>query len=321
MVSAALAFKPSLATQTSSSSSSNGVWLLAFNLFSTLVTINLNKWVFDTYAFAFPAALSNAHYLVTWLGVAAIRTCDISLVPPLPTSQPWRERNFLVMALLVGTVTPLNNLSLQLNSTAFYQVAKTAVTPFAVGIEYYLDRKLPSRKRALCLLAVCFAVLAMASSKANDNDTDDQRLKGFLAVSMWIPLAAGYKVQFGRLRTRTFGPNCSTLSIMYAILPIALAVQSCLIPVVDPPGLFEYEWSIPRAAAVLTSSVAAFLVNYSGFLVVGHLGALAHILLGQCKAAGTILLAAILHGERYSLYEVAAASAAMAAIALYSLAR
>lgn len=317
MVSAALPLKPSMMMTTPSSS--NGVWLLAFNLFSTLATINLNKWVFDTYAFSFPAALSNAHYLVTWLGVAAIRACDTSLVPPLPTSQPWRERNFLVMALLVGTVTPLNNLSLQLNSTAFYQVAKTAVTPFAVGIEYYLDRKLPSRKRALCLLAVCFAVLAMASSKAND--TDDQRLKGFLAVSVWIPLAAGYKVQFGRLRTRTFGPNTSTLSIMYAILPIALAVQSCLIPVVDPPGLFHYKWSVRRAAAIFASSLAAFLVNYSGFLVVGHLGAIAHILLGQCKAAGTILLAAVLHGERYSLHEIASASAAMMAIGAYSVSR
>mmetsp|Transcript_4632 Transcript_4632/g.18863 ORF Transcript_4632/g.18863 Transcript_4632/m.18863 type:complete len:165 (+) Transcript_4632:798-1292(+) len=147
------------------------------------------------------------------------------------------------------------------------------------------------------------------------------RAKGLLSIAAWIPLAAGYKVEFGRVR-RLFG-NCGTLTLMHHLFPYALAVQLLLVPLVDPPGLWTYRWTPTRVAAILASGVAAFLVNYSGFLVVGHpgLGALAHQLLGQFKAAGTVVIAAVVFAERYSVQELLAAAGAMLGIFAYSYCR
>ena len=194
-----------------------------------------------------------------------------------------------------------------------------------------------------------------------------------------VPLAAGYKVQFGRLR-RKLG-NAPTLALMHALFPYgrgadipqrrvaatpwlrrgysaesgrddaagasmifrgdgsrrhhgrdvgtrtdrrrryALVVQTLLSPLVDPPGLLEYEWTPSAAVAVAASGIGAFFVNFSGFLVVGHLGAIAHVLLGQAKSAMTLLVAAVVFGTSYSVSEIVCATGAMSAIVMYSVLR
>ena len=58
---------------------------------------------------------------------------------------------------------------------------------------------------------------------------------------------------------------------MYALFPYAIGVQFALTPFVDPPGALQYAWTARSLALVLASGLGAFLVNYSGFLVVGHL--------------------------------------------------
>ena len=139
---------------------------------------------------------------------------------------------------------------------------------------------------------------------------------GLICVAIWVPLAAAYKVQFGRLR-RKLG-KCSTLALMHALFPYALLVQTILSPLVDPPGLFEYSWTATSVFAVAASGLGAFLVNYSGFLVVGHLGAISHVLLGQAKSAMTLLVAALLFGTSYTARELVCASGAMASIVAYA---
>ena len=290
--------------------------LLVFNLVSTLLVINLNKYVFRQITFGYPAVLSNVHFLISWLGVSLVRRFNPSSSPPLP--QNWievlREREFLVMCVLMGLVTPLNNQALKWNSTGFYQVAKTAVTPVVVLIEYLRDGTLPSPRRLLCLVAVCLCVVAMSRAGAVAFSKE-----GLTAVLLWIPLAAGYKVHFGRLRTKVFGPNASTLTLMSHLFPYAIIIQTLMIPFVDPPGFRDFVWTPKKATFIALSGVAAFLVNWSGFLVIGHLGGIAHILLGNAKAAGTTLIAAILFGERYSPQELLAALGALVAVAAYSL--
>mmetsp|Transcript_1863 Transcript_1863/g.2860 ORF Transcript_1863/g.2860 Transcript_1863/m.2860 type:complete len:110 (+) Transcript_1863:795-1124(+) len=66
------------------------------------------------------------------------------------------------------------------------------------------------------------------------------------------------------------------------------------------------------------SSVAAFLVNFSGFLVMGNIGALAHVLLGQCKMALIMVGAYILFHDRYSLQQLLGAAGAVVAIVVYT---
>jgi len=291
--------------------------ILAFNFFSTVALINLNKYVFSRAQFGFPAALSNLHYAVSWACLAALKRVWPAAVPALDRKDLSRDRDFLAMALLIGSVTPLNNMSLQLNPLPFYQTAKLSVTPVVVVVEYVLDRKVPSSARALSLALVCLFVIRMRP--APRGDATDAGAAGLLCVAIWVPLAAGYKVQFGRLR-RKLG-NAPTLALMHALFPYALVVQTLLSPLVDPPGLLEYEWTPSAAVAVAASGIGAFFVNFSGFLVVGHLGAIAHVLLGQAKSAMTLLVAAVVFGTSYSVSEIVCATGAMSAIVMYSVLR
>jgi len=41
------------------------------------------------------------------------------------------------------------------------------------------------------------------------------------------------------------------------------------VPLIDPPGLLAFEWSPARLALVALSGLAAFFVNWSGFLAMG----------------------------------------------------
>ena len=49
-------------------------------------------------------------------------------------------------------------------------------------------------------------------------------------------------------------------------------------------GLFEYEWNYDRIVGMIASCSVSVLVNYSGFAVMGRVGALNHVVLGQLKS-------------------------------------
>ena len=140
---------------------------LGFNFLSTVALININKYVFTKAHFGFPAALSNVHYVTSWGCLALLKRLIPALVPTLDVGRPLHtDRDFLAMCLLIGSVTPLNNMSLQLNPIAWYQTAKLAVTPVVVAIEYGLDGVVPSAARAACLALVCLFVVKMREPAA-----------------------------------------------------------------------------------------------------------------------------------------------------------
>jgi len=278
---------------------------LAFNFVSTIGLTFINKICFSRVDFGFPAALCNIHYFVTLLGVELLcRAKDIQKV-----NIKLRDKDFIIIVLVVGVVTPLNNTSLQLNSIGFYQIFKLLVTPCVVLLEYILDKKMLSTNRAICLGAVC--VFVLVSSKADLAFSP----YGTLCASLWVPFAAAYKVQWGRVR-RFY--NCSTLGLMRAVLPYAICVQAAISPIVDPAGLFEFKWTSEAIFWIGLSGIAAFLVNFSGFLVMGNISALAHVLLGQLKTALIMVGATVMFGSTYSGNQLLGAAGAIVAIVCYT---
>ena len=220
-----------------------------------------------------------------------------------------KDRNFLAIVLLVGTVTPLNNTSLKLNSVGFYQLFKLFVTPMVVLLEYFLDNKTLSKYRAFFLFGVCSFVLISSSTDAQFSYV------GTICACMWVPLAAGYKVQWGRVLRQY---QCSTPAMMHAVLPYALLVQSTLGVFVDPPGLLDFEWTKEAVFWIGLSGVAAFLVNLSGFLVMGGVGALAHVLLGQLKTSVICIGAFYIFGASFTFYQLISAIGAVFCIVGYT---
>ncbi len=183
------------------------------------------------------------------------------------------------------------------------------VTPGVVILEYILDKKILSTNRTLTLVAVCSFVLI--SSRADLEFST----YGTICASLWVPLAAGYKVQWGRVKKQL---NCSTLQLMHAILPYGLLVQCLISPLVDPPGILDFKWTKEAVFWISLSGLFAFLVNFSGFLVMGNIGALAHVLLGQLKTAVIMVGSTFLFGSKYSTLQIGGALGAVVSILAYT---
>ena len=75
------------------------------------------------------------------------------------------------------------------------------------------------------------------------------------------------------------------MALMRRVLPLSTCAMVLSARLLDPPGLLDYAWSPQRAALIAFSGLAAFFVNWSGFLVMGACSALTHTILGQLKAS------------------------------------
>jgi hypothetical protein len=160
-----------------------------------------------------------------------------------------------------------------------------------------------------------------------------------------VPIAAAYKVLWSRVaKGEAGGEPWHTLALMRAVLPWSTLVIGAMVPLVDPPGLLQceparrgdeqgrrgaahsllgplpcrYEWTVERAALLGASSAGAFLVNWSGFLVMGACSALSHTILGQLKACVIILGGWCIFGMHYPPKAIAGAALAFCAIVGYT---
>ncbi len=231
---------------------------LAFNFVSTIAVTFINKICFSRVEFGYPAALCNIHFLVTLIGVELLYRANMFQKVQVNLKDP----NFIAIAFVVGVVTPLNNTSLKLNSIGFYQIFKLLVTPCVVLLEYILDRKTLSRNRTVLLFLVCVFVMVSSTSALVYSHY------GTICALIWVPFAALYKVQWGRVKTMY---QCSTLALMRAVLPYAICVQAAISPIVDPPGILDFVWTQEAVFWIGLSGIFAFLVNFSGFLVMGNI--------------------------------------------------
>lgn len=196
------------------------------------------------------------------------------------------------------------------------------------------------------LQVVCLGVLI--SGRADM----DASVYGTLAAMAWLPVAAVYKVQwcvchsFRELWMPVFilqgsvaqelecefngydAPHpswcapciswCGAWLWLAGFTSGSIAVQLALCPLIDPPGVLSYAWSTSAIFWISLSGLAAFFVNLSGFIVMGNLGAIAHVLLGQLKTCVIMLFAYFVFGTYYTTWQLLGALVAVAAILYYT---
>jgi hypothetical protein len=178
-----------------------------------------------------------------------------------------------------------------------------------VLLEYCLDGQMLSKRRIILLFLVCLFVLLSVRGDMGFSTV------GMFWASIWIPFAAIYNVQWSRVR-KMYG--CTTLSLMHAVMPYAIVLQLFLAPIMDPPGIRYFQWT-PEAVLLLSlSGLAAFFVTFSGFLVMGNVGPLAHTLLGPLKNGVAMLAAKLLYGTEYSPVQLLGAGGALISLAVYT---
>ena len=133
----------------------------------------------------------------------------------------------VALVVVVRVVTPLNNTSLKLNSIGVYQIFKLMVTPCVILLEYVLDCKTLSKRRVTVLAVVGLFVMIFSGAALTF------LARGTAYALLWVPMAALYKVQWGRVRPKY---DCLTRPLMRAVLPYTMCVQAALSPLVDFPG-------------------------------------------------------------------------------------
>ena len=277
---------------------------LAFNFTASVGIIFINKAIFATMKFKFTTLLTAMHYVVTLIGLEVLAACGVFEVRSSPATP-----RLLILSVVVGAAPALNNLSLSLNNLGFYQVVKLLVTPAIVALELFLYKQSMSATRAIALLGICVGV---AAAVINDVSVHPA---GLLAALCWVPIATLYKVLWSRESKEN---SWHTFALMRRVLPLSTLLLLALVPLADPPGVLEYHWTLRRAGLVFLSGVAAFFVNWSGFLVMGACSALSHTILGQLKAVVIILGGWLIFAHTYPPKAICGAAVAFCAIVGYT---
>ena len=140
-------------------------------------------------------------------------------------------------------------------------------------------------------------------------------IQGTMVALVWIPIATAYKVLWAEAQKVD---GWTTMPLMHAALPWASVVTAGMVPVLDPPGLVDTSLTLQGACLILASGVAAFLVNWSGFLVIGCCSPLTHQVLGQAKSVVTMLGGYILFGQQYPWISLLGCTAAMVSVIVYT---
>ncbi|CAL1409146.1 unnamed protein product [Linum trigynum] len=250
---------------------------LTFNFVIAVGIIFINKWVLQGVGFRFPICLTFIHYSISWILMAVLKALSILPAPP-----PSKANNLTLFTLgfVMSLSTGLANVSLKYNSVGFYQMAKIAVTPSIVLAEFIWLKKRVSFSKVVALTVASTGV-AVATV------TDLQfSLFGACVALAWIVPSAVNKILWSTMQQRD---NWTALALMWKTTPITLVFLTALIPFLDPPGVFSYDWTFSNTTLIITSALFGFLLQWSGALALGATSPVSHVVLGQFKTCIVLL--------------------------------
>ncbi|KAH8481543.1 hypothetical protein H0E87_029132 [Populus deltoides] len=279
---------------------------LTFNFLVAIGIIFMNKWVLQGVGFHFPICLSFIHYALSWALMAIIKA--FSVLPASPPSKSSRLSLF-TLGFVMSLSTGLANVSLKYNSVGFYQMAKISVTPSIVLAEFIWFKKRVSFSKVVALTVVSIGV-AVATV------TDLQfSLFGACVALAWIIPSAVNKILWSTLQQQD---NWTALALMWKTTPITLFFLASLIPFLDPPGVFSYDWNFRNTALILMSALLGFLLQWSGALALGATSAISHVVLGQFKTCVVLLGNYYIFGSNPGATSICGALTAIVGMSCYT---
>lgn len=294
-------------------------FLLAFNFFSAIGTIVLNKYVFDVTHLP-PTTLSVVHYVITYGFLCALKRSGVFEASDVPL-----DRSLVSIAVLTAAGLALSNASLRYNNVWLYQILKILVTPMITLLEYFWYGTCISKDRVIALVVVCLGVLGASASPSRRPGGDDMTLLGIVVGIVLLPVAAVYKVQWSAMQ-KIYGWD--TLTLMHKVLPSATMTLVLAALLTEGPALMmmgSQTTSITPSLSALwglgvvaLSGIGAFFVNWSCFLVVGKISALAHVLLGQFKTCAIVVLAFFFYSAPTDLWSLSSAAVSILAMSYYA---
>ncbi|KAJ6863613.1 hypothetical protein NC652_040224 [Populus alba x Populus x berolinensis] len=279
---------------------------LTFNFLVAIGIIFMNKWVLQGVGFHFPMCLSFIHYALSWALMAIIKT--FSVLPASPPSKSSRLSLF-TLGFVMSFSTGLANVSLKYNSVGFYQMAKISVTPSIVLAEFIWFKKRVSFSKVVALTVVSIGVAVATVADLQFS------LFGACVALAWIIPSAVNKILWSTLQQQD---NWTALALMWKTTPITLFFLASLIPFLDPPGVFSYDWNFRNTALILMSALLGFLLQWSGALALGATSAISHVVLGQFKTCVVLLGNYYIFGSNPGATSICGALTAIGGMSCYT---
>ncbi|OMO52046.1 hypothetical protein CCACVL1_29384 [Corchorus capsularis] len=279
---------------------------LTFNLVVAVGIIFMNKWVLKSVGFQFPVFLTVIHYAVSWALMAILKT--FSLLPSSPSSK-LAPLSLLTFGVVNSVSTGLANVSLKYNSVGFYQMAKLAITPLIVLMEFiWYTKRIPFSK----VIALTIVSVGVAVSTVTDLQFS---LFGACVALAWIIPSAVNKILWSNVQQLE---NWIALALMWKTTPITLFFLVLMIPFLDPPGALAFHWSLSNTSAILMSAFLGFLLQWSSALTLGATSAISSVVLGQFKTCVILLGNYYLFGANPGSTSIFGAFIAIAGMSFYT---
>lgn len=249
--------------------------VIAFNIASSISIILTNKAVFDLIDFKFATTMTFFHFVVTFLGLVVCWQIGLFTPKRAPLA------HVLPLCISFCGFVVLTNLSLQYNSVGFYQIAKIGTTPTVVVIETLYYGKVFSTKTKLSLLPVCLGVLLTSATDVQFN------FIGAMYAFLGVVVTSMYQIWVG---TKQKELGLDSMQLLFNQAPISAIMLLFIIPCFESPSeIMAYPYDTQSVIAIFVSSLLAFCVNLSIFLVIGKTSAVTYNVIGYFKLALVVL--------------------------------
>jgi solute carrier family 35, member E3 len=276
---------------------------LFLNAASSIGIVVTNKLVFQVYHFKYGTLLTFIHFVFTFLGLEVCRRLGVFEKKSVDT---WK---ILPLCLSFCGFVALTNISLVHNSVGFYQLMKVLTTPLIAFIQTFFYNTTFTTPVKASLTVICIGV---AIATVTDTDAN---LVGTLVATSALLVTAMYQIWVG---TKQKELECNSYQLLYLQAPISAGILIPLIPMLDNLSTLTEMPSNEAIAAILVSSILAFLVNLSIFLVIGTTSPITYNVLGHFKLTVILLMGFLVFGAQLNTQNIAGIIVTISGVVWYT---
>ena len=279
---------------------------MALNFLSSVMIIWANKMVFVS-GFECPLTLTILHFISSFFGLAICVQVGVFQAKIIPF------QSLISISIAFSGFVILNNLSLRFNSISTYQLLKVLTTPAIVFIQYFIYSTRIAFFKILSLIPICLGVILATFSPSREASPSSS--SGIWFGILGVIVTSVYQIWVKTEQTR--------LDVTPQQLLLLQAPLSALILL--PFAVFSETSCISRIHVstwtlflILGSSILAFLVNISIFLVIRSSSPLAYNVLGHLKLCVILTSGYTLFGESFTVQSLIGVFIAFIGIVWYT---
>lgn len=278
---------------------------ILINIVSSIAIVLVNKWIYTHHKFP-NITLTFIHFAVTSLGLKICNVFDLFQVRSL------RLRSVLPLSISFCGFVVLANLSLQWNSVGTYQLIKVLTTPCIMLIQTTYYGKTYSKSVLFTLLPITMGVFLNSFYDIKFNWIGAGfALTGVLVTSV-------YQVWVGSLQRDL---NVNSMQLLFYQAPLSASLLVLVIPFFEPViaegGLFS-AWPAKVWCFVFLSSVIAFSINLTIFLIIGSTSPVTYNMAGHLKFCLTFVVGYLFFHDVISLNQILGVLCTLAGVIMYS---